>query len=289
MRMLAGSAACVAGFIFSAQAMQAQITVAQPMPATVTVHVGSAGTVQIPRSVFGSFLEPIGNSINGGVDAEILTNGSLESGLWNHTNLEHIFADDPELIESTNATGIPLPWKPLDFDAGNRFVLRVGDAANSWQSLVILGKPGAQAGIRQRVYLPVQRELTYRVSLYVKHVSGPTGVKVLLRDSETGATLAESTVDAPAGEWAKYETKLELKRGAVRLWQPVDFGIAVDGTERAFVDEISLMPDDAIGIFDPDEVAMLKAMHLTELRLGGNFTPTTTGKTASAPPTSASR
>jgi alpha-N-arabinofuranosidase len=37
------------------------------------------------------------------------------------------------------------------------------------------------------------------------------------------------------------------------------------------VDEISLMPEDAIGIFDPDEVAMANAMHVTELRLGGNF------------------
>ena len=31
------------------------------------------------------------------------------------------------------------------------------------------------------------------------------------------------------------------------------------------------MPEDAIGIFDPDEVAMAKAMHVTELRFGGNF------------------
>ncbi len=270
-RTVAASMACAACLLLSSQVAPAQITIARPMPATVTVHVGSTGTVQIPRTLFGSFLEPIGNSIHGGIDAEILTNGSLESGLWNHTNLENMFADDPELIESTNSTGIPLPWKPLDFAAGNRFELHVGDAANSWQSLEIIGLPDGQAGIRQRVYLPVQRELAYRVSLYVKHLTGAASVKVLLRDPETGATLAEATVDAPAGEWTKYEAKLQLKPGVVRRLQPVDFGIAVEGAGRADVDEISLMPADAIGIFDPDEVAMLKAMHLTELRLGGNF------------------
>jgi alpha-N-arabinofuranosidase len=31
------------------------------------------------------------------------------------------------------------------------------------------------------------------------------------------------------------------------------------------------MPADAIGVFDPDAVAMAKSMHITELRFGGNF------------------
>jgi alpha-N-arabinofuranosidase len=31
------------------------------------------------------------------------------------------------------------------------------------------------------------------------------------------------------------------------------------------------MPQDAIGVFDPDAVAMAKSMHITELRFGGNF------------------
>jgi alpha-L-arabinofuranosidase len=257
--------------LLGAAAGSAQITISRPMPATVTVHVSSQGTERIPSSVFGSFLEPIGNSINNGVLAEILVNGSLESGLWNHSNLEDMFRDQPELIDSSNQTGIPLPWQPLDPAAGNRFELHVGDAANSWQSLEILGTPRLQAGIMQKIYLPVQRVLSYRVSLYAKHVSGPSGITVLFRDPETGKTLAEAHIDAPATEWTKYAATLELSPGAVRRLQPVDFAVAVEGVGRADVDEISLLPADAIGIFDPDEVAMAKAMRVTELRLGGNF------------------
>lgn len=242
------------------------------MPATVTVHVGAQGSERVPDTLFGSFLEPIGNSINHGVVAEILTNGSLESGLWNHTNLEEMFRDQPELIDSSNQTGIPLPWEPLDFAAGNRFELHVGNAANSWQSLEIMGTPNQQVGIMQKVYLPVQRELTYKVSLYAKHLDGPDGLTVLFRDPETGRTLAQSQVNAPAAEWTKIETTLQLPRGAVRRLQAVDFGVAVEGTERVDVDEISVLPADAIGVLDPDEVAMAKAMDVTELRFGGNFT-----------------
>lgn len=252
-------------------ASDAQITVSRSMPATVTVHVGAAATQQIPDALFGSFLEPIGSSINGGIVAEILTNGSLEAGLWNHTNLENMFRDQPELIDSSNGTGIPLPWQPLDLAAGNRFELHVGDAANSWQSLEIMGMPDQQVGIMQRVYLPVQRELSYKVSLYAKHVSGPTGMTVLFRDAQTGKILAESHIDAPTTGWTKYETALALAPGVVQRLQPVDFAVAVEGTGRVDLDELSVLPADAIGILDPDEVTMAKAMHVTELRLGGNF------------------
>lgn len=257
--------------IFAADTALAQITPSRPMPATVTVHVSDHGTESVPATIFGSFLEPIGDSINNGIVAEVLVNGSLEAGLWNHTNLENMFRDQPELIESTNSTGIPLPWQPLNSAAGNRYELHVGNAANSWQSLEIMGLPNQQVGIMQRVHLPVQRELAYRVSLYAKHVNGPSGITVLFRNPETGKTLAESRVEAPAAQWTKYTATLHLSPGQVLRLQPVDFGIAVEGTERADLDEISVMPQDAIGILDPDAVAMAKAMHATELRLGGNF------------------
>ncbi|MGH9345274.1 MAG: alpha-L-arabinofuranosidase C-terminal domain-containing protein [Terriglobia bacterium] len=268
----AGNLLCIcAGVLVATGALHAQITPGRPMPAIVTVHVGAQGTERVPDTIFGSFLEPIGDSINNGIVAEILVNGSLESGLWNHTNLENMFRDQPELIESSNSTGIPLPWQPLNWAAGNRYELHVGNAANSWQSLEILGMPGKQVGIMQRVYLPVPRELRYRVSIYAKHLSGPTGLTVLFRNPETGETLAESRVDAPAAQWTKFTATLQLRRGEVRRLQAVDFGVAVEGTERTDVDEISVMPEDAIGILDPDAVAMAKAMNVTELRLGGNF------------------
>jgi alpha-N-arabinofuranosidase len=261
----------VIGMASGPRSSAAQITSTHPNPATVTVHVASSGSERVPDTLFGSFLEPIGNSINNGISAEILVNRSLEAGLWNHVNLENIFREQPELIDSSNETGIPLPWQSLNKAAGNRFELHVGDAANSWQSLEIIGQPEELTGIKQKVYLPVQRVLSYKVSLYAKHLTGPAGLTISFRDRETGNVLAEAHLQAPTTEWTKYETTLRLHPGDLRRLEPVDFALAVEGAERVDVDQFSLMPEDAIGTLDPDEVALAKSMHITELRFGGNF------------------
>ncbi len=251
--------------------LSAQVTTSKPMPAKVIVRVGQTGTDRVPDTIFGSFLEPIGNSINNGIDAEILVNPSLEGGLWNHVNLENMFREQPELIQSSNSTGIPLPWESVNSAAGNRFELHVGDAANSWQSLEIMGQPNELTGIMQRVYLPVHRILVYKVSLYAKHLSGPATIRVSFRDRQTNKVLAEERLEAASTSWTKYKTTIRLPTGAVQPLEAVNFAVTVKGEERVDVDQVSLMPADAIGILDPDAVSMAKAMHLTELRFGGNF------------------
>lgn len=257
--------------VFTAAAA-AQVVPGKPMPQTVTVHVDAAGDLgKVSPSVFGTFIEPIDYSINNGVDAEILVNGSLEAGLWNHAMLEQMFRDQPELIASSDNTGIPLPWQPLNSAAGNRYELHVGQAANSWQSLEVMGLPGQLTGIMQRVYLPVPRVYGYNVSLYVRHVSGPAKLQVSIRERGTGKVLATAAIEAPADAWTKYSAHLNLPAGSVRRLQPVNFAVSVEGTERVDLDQISLMPEDAIGTLDPAVVRMARAMHMTELRLGGNF------------------
>jgi len=134
-----------------------------------------------------------------------------------------------------------------------------------------MGQPDELTGIKQKVYLPVHRILGYKVSLYAKHLSGPQTLRVSFRSRSTGKVLAEAEIQAPATEWKKYYAVLRLKPGDVQRLEPVDFAVSVEGVERVDIDQISLMPEDAIGTLDPDEVAMVKAMHMTQLRFGGNF------------------
>ena len=254
-------------------ALAAQIVVNEPIPATASIRVDARASAggEIPRTIFGTFLEPIGDSTYNGLWAEILQNPSFESGLWDAPHVVQMLREQPELARASQL-GLPLPWEPLRAGEGNRYEVRYGDAANSWQSLVVYGIPGEATGIRQEVYLPAQRTLVYRGSLYARHVSGAAGLTVSIRKHDSDEVLASAQVKASGSAWTKYSFTLTLPAGKLHRLDPADFAVEVEGNERVDLDELSLMPADALDGLDPDVVAMARAMHTSVLRFGGNFT-----------------
>src|SRR5579863_5731929 len=150
---------------------------------TITIDANKKAGFEIPQTIFGSFLEPIGNSTYNGLWAEILQNPSFESGLWSASNIARMIRDQPTLAKASQL-GLPIPWEPLDPQEGNRYEPRREDAANSWQSLAIFGEPGKETGVKQRVFLPIHRELHYIGSIYAKHLSGPSALDISLRKAD---------------------------------------------------------------------------------------------------------
>src|ERR1035438_2423263 len=126
-----------------ATALHGQITEDQPIPQTATIDVNAAsvGAETIPRTIFGTFLEPIGNSTYNGLWAELLQNPSFEAGLLSPARVADMLHDNPDLLPASRLA-LPLPWEPLDPRQGSRYELNYGDAANSWQSLRVFGVPG---------------------------------------------------------------------------------------------------------------------------------------------------
>ena len=239
---------------------------------TITINAAKQATFEIPRTIFGSFLEPIGNSTYNGLWAEILQNPSFESGLWSASNIARMLRDEPALSNASKL-GLPLPWEPLDPHEGNRYEPRRGDAANSWESLAIFGVPHKQTGIKQQVFLPVHRELRYNGSIYVKHLSGPSALDISLRKRDVSEQIfTHVRIEATAATWQKYTFTLELPADRLHGLEPADFVIQLEEDERTVVDEVNLTPADAIDGLDPDMVAMAKAMETSVVRFGGNFT-----------------
>lgn len=251
----------------------AQIVVTTPIPTTakIIVHTNQVADFTIPRTIFGTFLEPIGNSINQGLWAQILVNPSLESGLWTPRQVRNMLAAEPSLADASDL-GIPLSWEPLDPDQGMRYEPHYGHAANSWRSLEVMGVPGEPTGIKQQVYLPIHRTLSYRGSLFAKHLSGATGLTLEIRRRNSSDVLASATVPADATVWTKYDFSLTLPPNSLHRLDPADFVVELNGDERVELDQIMLFPSDAIDGLDPDAVAMAKAMHTPLVRFGGNFT-----------------
>ncbi len=263
----------IASASFLVCSCRAQITDVKPIPAraTIAIDAGKTAGATIPRTIFGSFLEPIGNSTYNGLWAELLVNPSLEENLWSASNQQTMVHEHPELTRASSL-GLPLPWEPLDPKQGNRYEPRWGNAANSWRSLVVMGVPGQPTGIKQEVYLPVQRELTYKGSFFARHLSGPSTLTISLHMRNSSDILVSATVDATAEEWKQYDFQLQVPADRLHRLEPADFVVEVTGDERVDLDQFSLMPADAIDGLDPDEVAMAKAMETPLVRFGGNFT-----------------
>lgn len=266
--------AIACGITFAAaMCLRAQVTVTEQIPKNAVIDVDAAQPLgePIPRTIFGTFLEPIGNSTYNGLWAEILENPSFESGLWSSRKVSDMLHDRPELQQAGDVD-LPIPWEPLDPRQGNRYELHYGDAANSFQSLRVLAVPGEPTGIRQKVYLPVHRTRTYQGSFYAKHLSGPDTVTIALRVRDQSEVLASQEIRVPDPAWQKYNFHLQLPEDKLHRLDPADFVVQLDGDERIELDEFSLMPADVLEGMDPDAVALAKAMNTPLVRFGGNFT-----------------
>jgi len=223
------------------------------MAQDVVIEVDAAKTAgyKIPRTIFGTFLEPIGNSTYGGLWAQLLENPSFEGGLWSGEQLKSKFDANPALYRA-GQLGLPIPWEPLDQAEGARYEPRWNDAANSYRSLVVMALPDRETGIRQAIYLPVHRTQEYRYDLYLKHLEGPSDVVLSFRRRNEPATvLASTTIAAPAEKWTKYHGTLRLKQGDVQPLEPVDFVISGSKGSRWMVDQVLLWPSDARVGMDP--------------------------------------
>lgn len=163
-----------------------QITVTEQPPSRATIKVDASrpAPYRIPRTIFGSFLEPIGNSTYNGLWAEILMNPSLEENLWDTNHIAAMVRDEPTLSRAS-ALGLPLPWEPIDETEGNRYEPHWGNAANSWRSLEVIGVPGRETGVRQTVYLPVHRVLRFEGSLFAKHLAGSPTLFIQFRKHDS--------------------------------------------------------------------------------------------------------
>jgi alpha-N-arabinofuranosidase len=126
-------------------------------------------------------MEPIRSAVyGGGLWAQIIENPSFEENLWSANAITHMVSGKPELARSSGS-GLPLPWESLEARQGARFEPRWGDAANSFRSLLLLGLPRGQTGVRQALYLPVHRVLRYTGSIFAKPISGEKKIEISLR------------------------------------------------------------------------------------------------------------
>jgi len=249
-----------------------QVTAQENHKPTV-VRVDAANTLhKIPRSIFGTFLEPIGNSIYGGLWAQILQNPSLEANLWEAKQIADMVKNRPELARASGMA-LPLPWEPLDYAQGSRYAPEWDHPANSHQSLLLMALPDEQTGIRQEVYLPLRSTAKYVGSLYLKTLEGPKEVEVSIhKRNEKSEVLAAQVIHPSGSDWGRYEFELEVSRKRLMPLEAADFVIGASHGTRVLIDQVSLLPANHVEGMDPEMIAMARALRTPIMRFGGNFT-----------------
>lgn len=273
MSILRNATLLVSAVALAPSAVTAQITVteAPPPEATIRIDASQPASYRIPSTIFGSFLEPIGNSTYNGLWAEILVNPSFEENLWDTSQIAAMIREQPSLYRAS-ALGLPLPWEPIDVSQGNRYEPHWGGAPNSWRSLEVIGVPGSETGVKQKVYLPVHRVLRFEGSLFARHLEGSPTLTIQIRKHNSKEVLASANISVTVTGWSKYSFSLDVPPRSLQRLEPADFAILVNGDGRIDLDNVQLFPADAINGLDPDEVRMAREMHTPLVRFGGNFT-----------------
>ena len=258
--------------VCASQICVSQSGLTKEIPGT-SIHIDARKTLHaIPRSIYGTFLEPIGNSTYNGLWAQVLQNPSFEENLWESKQIAEIIKDRPELAKSSGMA-LPLPWEPLDYTQGSRYAPEWNQAANSYRSLLLMALPDHETGVRQSVYLPIHRVAKYTGSVYLKSVSGPAEVQISIRKSNRkDKVLAVQPLHLAGTDWKRYEFNLEVPPGELRPLEPADFVIAANNETRVLIDQASLLPADNIEGMDPEMVQMSRELKTPIVRFGGNFT-----------------
>jgi len=269
------SANCRVAYVLGLALSVAAFAQIQPAAETI-IHVNARKTAgyTVPRSIFGTFLEPIGNSTYGGLWAELLQNPSFEDNLWDVKHVADMVKDNSELSRSSEMA-LPLPWEPLWYAQGSRYAPQWGDAANSYRSLLLMALPDKdkQTGIRQKVYLPLHRVSHYIGSLYLKLVSGPAQVEVSLRErNNPDHVFVSREILLSAAAWQRYDFALDVPPHQLGPLEPADFVIAASDETRVLIDQASLLPGDNIDGMDPEMIAISRELKTPIVRFGGNFT-----------------
>src|SRR5688572_6781143 len=235
--------------------------------ATVTIDASKVEN-RISPLLYGQFLEFMYEGIKRGLHAELIRNRSFE--------------------ESPNIIGLSRYWERYPDDRNDDYALGFRwdeEVAYGPQQKLKIGTGEREArqhstrvdagdGVIERhgLYqsgIPVRAGLGYRGYLWLK-TSDYTGAVVVALESETkqGLVYASSGVNVIRGDWRKYEFSLTPSQTD----SLARFAILFPGTGTIWIDQVSLMPGDAMpGGVRRDVFERVKALRPAFIRWpGGN-------------------
>ena len=223
-----------------------------------------AGKVEnrISPMLYGQFMEFMFEGVKGGVHAELLKNRGFEEPA-NVIGLSRYWEREPD---DRNDEPVRFAWD----NAVQYPVQPESEAAGPGHSLRIeLGYPDGQfRGIRQG-RMPVRKGLPYKGYLWLKTDGFEGRVRVALGQDQTGGVVyATADLTKVTGDqWQKYEFTLTPTQTDALA----KFSILAEGRGRLWIDQVSLIPGDAIDGVRADVFEKVRGLRPSFVRWpGGN-------------------
>jgi alpha-L-arabinofuranosidase len=231
--------------------------------ATASITIDAANVEgRISPMLYGQFDEFMFEGVKGGLHAELIRDRGFEQSP-NAIGLPRYWERDPD--DRNDDPGLLFHWDNSIFypKASNP----PAEAAHRSVRVDIKGNDGQRRGLHQGG-IPVRQGIVYRGYLWVKSSSFEGHISVALEADWTGGEAYASTeIHDIAGDWKKYDFTLTPSKS-----DPfAKFVVLFYGRGRIWIDQVSLMPGDAVDGVRADVFQKLKALHPAFIRWpGGN-------------------
>ena len=241
-----------------------EVALSQVSPPIRARIVIDAHTVEgrISPMLYGQFMEFMYEDIKGGLYAELIRNRSFEEPA-NVVGLSRYWERDPDDRDDDSA--LRFHWDDSVYYPPSRSF----ETQTIQHSLRVT--IGENDGQRRGVYqsrIPIREGLEYRGYAWMRSPEFEGHMTVALeRDQTGGETYAAQDIPLAKGEWRKYEFALKPRKS-----DPLaKLALLFYGRGRVWVDQVSLVPGDAVDGVRADVLEKVKALRPAFIRWpGGN-------------------
>lgn len=222
---------------------------------------------RISPLLYGQFLEFMYEGIKNGLHAELIRNRSFEESP-NVTGLSRHWERYPD--DRNDDYGLAFGWDDsVSYPPARKSAVETGEKKSAEHALRVEAGDGAipRHGIYQS-RIPVRARLEYRGYLWLKTTDYTGRITVALESDANEEIYAAADINNISGDWKKYEFTL---KPAPKDDPLARLCILFHGRGRVWVDQVSLMPGDAVDGVRRDVFEKVKALRPASIRWpGGN-------------------
>ena len=225
--------------------------------ATITIDCSKPGEHTVNPYLFGNFVEDIRDHMEAML-AYPLRDMDFES-------------------EKTGESAVSGSWYPYTNGRNTQYALEAPAQRHSGraQRIRIMSDDEADAGIAQKAAL--KGPMSYTVKLVARASIELRYLFLEAVDRKTEELLGRVRIDLKSHNWQEYEASLKFSRNCadaeVRVYVPTEHPRWIDhvSTGMLWLDHVSLLPDDSIGMVKHEVMDMSRALNAGMMRLAGNY------------------